>query len=399
MDFRRVLPVVVILAMMVAIPAEPAKAEDPYRQIPLGLIPSEGDWAEYQPDLSAGIMSALPGRVDLSPYLPPVGNQGSQGSCVAWAVGYYYTTYHETVERGWDTSSPSRQLSPAYVYNQRDTSDCSNRNSGMSFWDAFNIVKDQGVAPLSMFPYNPSDACTQPSEQVRAAAYPYRAAAFEFVSFGDDVNLLKRILADGNPIAVALPIYESFYGVSSQNPVLRPPASGETYYGGHGMLMVGYDDAMGGFLAVNSWGSDWGLNGYLYLSYDFVRSNVWEAWVMTDHVETQSVKRVEGRVVVNGAPAAPGTPVSAVVDGQVLASTSTVMVDGAAHFAMDVPYSVGPQLDGSTPSTVVGFAVKGVPAQEQVDLASYEGDPLQLSVYVEPKADPTPRIYIAFVRR
>ena len=400
MHLKRVLLCILILAVTVMVPAAPASAEDPYRQIPLGLIPSEGEWTEYQPEPTAGIMSVLPSRVDLSPYLPPVGNQGSQGSCVAWAVGYYYTTYHEAIERDWDTSSPSRQLSPAYIYNQRNTSDCTNRNSGMSFWDAFSIVKAQGVAPLSVFPYNASDACAQPSDTVRAAAYPYRAEGFEFVSYGDNLDMLKRILAGGNPIAVALPIYESFYRISAQNPVLQPPDSGETFYGGHGMLVVGYDDAIGGFLTVNSWGPNWGMNGYLYLSYSFVRNNVWEAWVMTDQVEApQSFKRIEGHVVVNGSPATPGTPVSAMVDGQVLASTSTATVDGAAYFAMDVPYTTSPQLDGSTPSTIVGFAVKGVTAQEQVDLASYDGDPLRLHVFTEPPPGQEARVFIAFARR
>jgi len=122
--------------------------------------------------------------------------------------------------------------------------------------------------------------------------------------------------------------------------------------------------------------------------------------VMTDQVEApQSFKRIEGHVVVNGSPATPGTPVSAMVDGQVLASTSTATVDGAAYFAMDVPYTTSPQLDGSTPSTIVGFAVKGVTAQEQVDLASYDGDPLRLHVFTEPPPGQEARVFIAFARR
>ena len=123
------------------------------------------------------------------------------------------------------------------------------------------------------------------------------------------------------------------------------------------MLMVGYDDAMGGFLAVNSWGSDWGLNGYLYLSYDFVRSNVWEAWVMTDHVETQSVKRVEGRVVVNGAPAAPGTPVSAVVDGQVLNAVARKL-HGFIQSAVDADFADDMQDNVFARNPLGGFSVK-----------------------------------------
>ena len=33
--------------------------------------------------------------VDLSSQMPPVGNQGQQGSCTAWAIGYYQKTHYE----------------------------------------------------------------------------------------------------------------------------------------------------------------------------------------------------------------------------------------------------------------------------------------------------------------
>ncbi len=67
-----------------------------------------------------------------------------------------------------------------------------------------------------------------------------------------------------------------------------------TVAGGHGVCICGYDDNInpsgadadhkGGFKMVNSWGSSWnGSNaGYVYLSYDFMKRYVWEAWSMTD---------------------------------------------------------------------------------------------------------------------
>ncbi len=399
MELKRLISKIVLLTVIALGPAKPAGAENPYKQIPLGLVPSVGEWTEYQPEPTVGIMSALPSQVDLSDDLPPVKSQGSQGSCVAWAVGYYYATYKEAVERNWDTTTLDHQLSPSYIYNQRDTSDCSNRNSGMSFWDAFTIVKNQGVAPLSLFPYDASDACTQPTDAIRAAAFPYRAEGFEFVNYGDDLDMLKRLLAQGKPIAVAIPVYESFYRITAQNPVLQPPAPGETFYGGHGMLMVGYDDAIGGFLTVNSWGSNWGLNGYLYLSYDFVRHNVWEAWIMNDHVETQSYKRLQGQVIVNGKEAPEGTPVSAMLNGKVVATTSSVMVDGMAYYMLDVPYTSNPELEESTPRTIVAFEVDGLPAKEQVPLETYEGDPVDLHVYTGPAPNQSKLLFIPFARR
>ncbi|MGC9360556.1 MAG: C1 family peptidase [Anaerolineae bacterium] len=399
MELKRLLALLVLLTVILLGPATPAGAENPYKQIPLGLVPSVGEWTEYQPEPTVGIMSTLPSRVDLSEDLPPVKSQGSQGSCVAWAVGYYYTTYQEAIERNWSMTTLDHQLSPAYIYNQRDTSDCNNRNSGMSFWDAFTIVKDQGVAPLSLFPYDASDACTQPTDTVRAAAYPYRAEGFQFINYGDDLDMLKGLLAQGKPIAVAIPIYESFYQITEENPVLPRPASGETFYGGHGMLVVGYDDQIGGFLTVNSWGPNWGMDGYLYLSYEFVIHNVWEAWVMNDYQETQSFKRFQGQVVVNGDDAPEGTQVAAMLNGQVVATTSTVVLDSMAYYVLDVPYASSADGDGSSGSTIVAFEVEGLPAQEQVPLETYQGDPVDLHVYTGPAPNQNELLFIPFVQR
>ncbi|MCJ7634691.1 hypothetical protein MUP77_20160, partial [Candidatus Bathyarchaeota archaeon] len=36
------------------------------------------------------------------PWFPPIGNQYQQGSCTAWAVGYYMKTFQEAREHGWD---------------------------------------------------------------------------------------------------------------------------------------------------------------------------------------------------------------------------------------------------------------------------------------------------------
>ena len=60
----------------------------------------------------------LPPAADNSPGLPPVGDQGAQGSCVSWAVGYYLKSYQEGKEHGWDLTVPDHQFSPAFLFNQ-----------------------------------------------------------------------------------------------------------------------------------------------------------------------------------------------------------------------------------------------------------------------------------------
>ena len=57
----------------------------------------------------------------LTDYLPPVGNQGGEGSCVGWSTGYYSYTYGVAKQRRLtkeQLQDPKWQFSPAYIYNQ-----------------------------------------------------------------------------------------------------------------------------------------------------------------------------------------------------------------------------------------------------------------------------------------
>jgi hypothetical protein len=77
---------------------------------------------EMQEIPSANIrsMSSLakpPSRFVVNPeFLPPVGNQGSAGSCVSWATGYGLTTFMLAKKDNKDPANPANQISPAYLY-------------------------------------------------------------------------------------------------------------------------------------------------------------------------------------------------------------------------------------------------------------------------------------------
>lgn len=294
MTVKRKGHLVLILLLALVMLCAPAKAsgEEPKPSYGLGLIPSTGDFPRFDASRLKSSLMALPSSVDLSGDLPPVGNQGYQSSCVGWALAYYYKTFQERVERGWDITSAQHQFSPSWIYNQRTTSNCA-LDQGMSFYNGFTILKEKGAATLTSFPYNPNDTCTQPSQAIKDEALQYRAKSFANVFLGAgaaNLTTLKTLLANGQPFAIAVPVYSSFYRVTYVNPVVPRHAAGEAFYGGHAMFVVGYDDAIGGFKAVNSWGSAWGRNGFCYLSYDFVQYDAWEAWVMEDEIaETQTI--------------------------------------------------------------------------------------------------------------
>ena len=50
------------------------------------------------------------------------------------------------------------------------------------------------------------------------------------------------------------------------------PSPDESVVGGHAVLAVGYEDATQELIVRNSWGTQWGLNGYFYMPYSFMDS-------------------------------------------------------------------------------------------------------------------------------
>ena len=120
----------------------------------MGLIPSSP--ARYAPSLPPGLKvgAKVPAAVDLSSGLPPVGDQGSQDSSVAWATTYYYKTFQEEQERAWGVSTADHQFSPAMTYNMRTefTPDDCSIDEGMRFPDAMDILLYDGALPMATFP-------------------------------------------------------------------------------------------------------------------------------------------------------------------------------------------------------------------------------------------------------
>lgn len=375
MGYRRIRLVVsvlqvIALLLMGATPLA-VRAEEPYGEYALGLVPS-GDGVPLldTAHLRGLSLRALPPMVDLSAHLPPVGNQGAQGSCVGWVLGYYYKTFQESVEHGWDVTAPEHQFSPAFIYNQRRTSDCS-RDAGMSFWGGLSILKEKGAASLAAFPYDVRDTCTQPSPAVLQEAWRYRVESYAALYEREgtaDIGMLKALLAEGKPFAIAVPVYPSFYRITASNPVLHRPSADETLYGGHAMFVVGYDDAIGGFKAVNSWGPGWGRDGYCYLSYDFVRYETWEAWVMVDHVEALAPATVSGTVFVNGAAAPAGAAVQAWAGPTVIAEATIAGDGGASRYTLTIPADdpATPQREGGAVGERISFTVGELMAQQSV---------------------------------
>ena len=194
----------------------------------------------------------LPTSVDLSDKLPPVGNQGMQQSCVAWAVAYALKSYQEKLESG-----QQMEFSPSFIYNQINNG----LNAPTYVTDALNVLSQQGVCPLNEMPYDQNDWVTKPSQQATADAKKFRIDYWRKINH-TDIKEVKAHLAAGYPVVIGATVSEEF--VHNGKDTWKEPGTAE---GGHCMLLVGYDDAKNAFKVMNSWGPEWGDNGFGWIDY------------------------------------------------------------------------------------------------------------------------------------
>ena len=234
--------------------------EEKLAGIPLASTPFGGD--------------ELPTSVDLSDRMPPIGNQGNQQSCVAWSIAYALKSYQEKVELGQQFT-----FSPSYIYNQINNG----MNAPTYVTDGLNILSEQGVCQYDEMPYNENDWTTKPSEASRANAKKFRIDFWRRVNVLDTKEV-KAQLSAGYPVIIGADVSKEFINDGYTQKAAYIWKDAGTPAGGHCMLLVGYDDAKSAFRVMNSWGKDWGDNGFGWIDYKFFSQGVRYGFVAKDAV-------------------------------------------------------------------------------------------------------------------
>ncbi len=230
--------------------------------------------------LQAGNLRAPCSSIDLTALFPTPGDQGLQGSCVSWAVGYAAKSYWERNEIGWPLTT-NHLFSPQYIYSQTHVNNSSG-GGGSFFPDALNLVMNKGVSTLDITPYdlnNPFGFQTQPTDPMHMQAFRFRNSGWSALPFRD-VEAIRVRLCNGEPVMLGIPVFPDFDDLWFGNDTYDNLNG--TSRGGHAITLIGFDDTRQAFRFINQWGTFWGLNGYGWISYDLISNNNFEAYVMFD---------------------------------------------------------------------------------------------------------------------
>lgn len=213
---------------------------------------------------------AIPARTDLSRWCPVPGDQAGQHACVGFALANAMTILWAQQTRTTDARRiADMRFSPAFLYNQaKQTGDC---RSGAYLDRALKIALEQGVCLLKTFPYKPDDCARRPDARQQKEAARYRIDSLQRfplnASPDDMLRHTLHALSFQNPVVVGMRITPNFYGVTKGQERWKPfPVGGGSE--GHALVAVGYDEQTKTITLFNSHGSDWGVGGFVKMTYD-----------------------------------------------------------------------------------------------------------------------------------
>lgn len=238
----------------------------------LGCIydPATDGKVPMRPQLETRDYTVLPARYSLKSYCPTPRSQSIYGTCTAWSTTYAARTICEAVNRQWQNadSIAEEAFAPLFIYRLSVAGESC--EEGASIATALGNLRAKGAPKVNSFDvlcanYIPDSLYDE------AARYKLSGYLKIFDGYtADKVATVKKALTANHPVVVCMRCFESFdiYDGSDVWDGVHDELRGL-----HAMCVVGYDDEKygGAFEIMNSWGTDFAANGFVWVRYsDFI---------------------------------------------------------------------------------------------------------------------------------
>jgi len=203
----------------------------------------------------------LPERFDWTDYqghdwVTPIRDQGGCGSCVAFAtVGVVEAQYRIYYNR----SDWNIDLSEQHLFS------CGGGQCSFGWYlsSAMDYMRDSGTPDEACYPYGSGDGNDRPCSGSCPdwSSRTYKISGWNWVN--PTVPDIEAALMTG-PVLVAFTVHYDFFSYTSG---IYHWDGSSGIAGGHAVVIVGYDNAYQYWKVKNSWGPDWGENGFFRIGF------------------------------------------------------------------------------------------------------------------------------------
>jgi hypothetical protein len=227
-------------------------------------------------------LKAAPSEHTLEFYLGEALTQGGLGSCVAQAVAKAIWASHAQNPA---VGVPKLASRLAIYYLARATHGMTKWDSGTHIRAAFQILNRFGFAVEELWPYTDSKQVVinglakfqmMPPTRVFRGGYDQalknKPAVYRRIleSGYERVDQVKEAIYAGFPVIFGTQVSKTFRRDAAIGHVLDPPTG--NFAGGHAMVIGAYTPH--GAHVLNSWGKDFGNNGWVWLSWDYIAAPI-----------------------------------------------------------------------------------------------------------------------------
>lgn len=246
---------------------------------------------------SMGFNENVPNYYSLKIYAPIPKNQGMYGTCTGWSSTYGALTIQFAKKFGIMDKNKNTALAfcPYFTYNQIKHTDDNSCQRGSQIYNALANFRIYGAKRY----YLPEYDCGIPvDEDALANAKPYKIKSFKrlfdypsdlnyddwlnsfFATSIDKATPTREAVGNGYAVVIGAYLTQSFFGIvgtdlyePTYDEKMNYPNSVKDANGnniGHAMCVIGYDDNKygGAFEVMNSWGTEWGDQGFFWIKYE-----------------------------------------------------------------------------------------------------------------------------------
>lgn len=217
--------------------------------------------------------NSFPSSYSIDNRMPPVGDQGDYGTCVAWAAGYYQRTYLFAQDNNLTKASlgsASSQFSPKDLFYAIDRRYKGTNCNGSSFDAAFEVMQARGVAKMSDVPYTNLGNCSGNADSWNNLARDFKIRNYRQIKI--DERTFKSHLTQNRAIVIGAKLGNNFMEWNSSAVLTTDNDTYQGQHAYHALVIVGYDDNRRAFRVINSWNTWWGDQGYVWIGYNHMIS-------------------------------------------------------------------------------------------------------------------------------